>query len=56
MVTEEDREYQTIVLAALLDDIGKLIHRGESLHLEKGQHPKLSAQLRTRASGGMHQR
>ncbi|OIP25734.1 MAG: type III-A CRISPR-associated protein Cas10/Csm1 [Dehalococcoidia bacterium CG2_30_46_19] len=37
------KEYQTIVLAALLHDIGKLIQRGKFLHLDKGQHPKFSA-------------
>ncbi|MDY7019636.1 MAG: type III-A CRISPR-associated protein Cas10/Csm1, partial [Chloroflexota bacterium] len=37
------REYQTVILAALLHDIGKLIHRGKFLHLDKGQHPKFSA-------------
>ena len=42
-MVEGNREYQTIVLAALLHDIGKLIHRGKFLHLDKGQHPKFSA-------------
>lgn len=37
------KEYQTGVLAALLHDIGKLIHRGKFLPLDKGQHPKFSA-------------
>jgi len=41
-MAQRNREYQTIVLAALLHDIGKLIHRGKFLHLEKGQHPEHS--------------
>jgi HD superfamily phosphodiesterase len=33
-----EKEYQTVLLAALLHDIGKLIQRGKFLHLDKGQH------------------
>jgi len=36
-------EYQTVVLAALLHDIGKLLGRGSFALLDKGQHPKFSA-------------
>ena len=39
------REYQTVVLAALLHDIGKLINRGKFPELDKGQHPVFSAQF-----------
>lgn len=32
-----DNEYPILVLVALLHDIGKLIHRDESLYADKGQ-------------------
>ncbi len=38
-------EYQTIVLAALLHDIGKLLGRGRFSLLDKGQHPKYSTEF-----------
>ena len=38
-----NKEYQTVVLAALLHDIGKLIQRGKFPQLDRGQHPKFSA-------------
>ena len=37
------KEYQTVVLAALLHDIGKFIGRGSFKMLDKGQHPKFSS-------------
>ena len=36
-------ERQTVVLAAFLHDIGKLLGRSSSRVLDKGQHPKYSA-------------
>jgi len=36
-------EYQTVVLAALLHDVGKLLGRGSFAILDKGQHPRFSA-------------
>jgi len=33
-------EYQTVVLAALLYDVGQLIHGGKFLYLDKGQYQK----------------
>lgn len=42
-MTADVQEYQTVVLAALLHDIGKLTQRGKFLNLDKGQHPKFSA-------------
>ena len=39
------KEYQTVVLAALLDDIGKLLGRGRFSLLDKGQHPRFSAEF-----------
>lgn len=56
MVTQGDREYQTIVLAAHLHDIGKLIHRGKFLQPDTGRHAEFSGDLPARAFGGMHQR
>jgi CRISPR-associated protein Csm1 len=37
------KEYQTVVLAALLHDIGKFLGRGRFSLLDKRQHPKFSA-------------
>ena len=42
-MTTKNHEYQTVVLAALLHDIGKLLGRGSFKQLDKGQHPKFSA-------------
>ncbi len=39
------KEYQTIVLAALLHDVGKLLGRGRFSLLDRGQHPKFSAEF-----------
>ena len=44
MVRPEDvEEYRTVILAAFLHDIGKLLGRGSFEMLDKGQHPKFSA-------------
>jgi len=38
------REYQTVILAALLHDVGKMLQRGSFGSLDtKGQHPQVSA-------------
>jgi CRISPR-associated protein Csm1 len=38
------REYQTVILAALLHDIGKMLQRGSFGLLDtKGQHPQVSS-------------
>jgi CRISPR-associated protein Csm1 len=39
----EQTEYQTVILAAFLHDIGKLLGRGTFKLLDKGQHPQFSA-------------
>lgn len=36
-------EYRTVILAAFLHDIGKLLGRGQFSSLDKGQHPEFSA-------------
>ena len=36
-------EYRTVILAAFLHDIGKLLGRGSFKMLDKGQHPKFSS-------------
>jgi len=36
-------EYHTVILAAFLHDIGKLLGRGSFRMLDKGQHPKFSS-------------
>lgn len=42
-MTQGDREYQTVLLAALLHDIGKLLQRGSFGSLDtEGKHPKVS--------------
>ena len=46
-----DNQYQTVVLAALLHDVGKFIHRGRFLYLDKGQHWKFSVLLAPRTGG-----
>lgn len=44
----DEREYQTVVLGALLHDIGKLLQRGSFGSLDiQGQHPKVSADFIT---------
>lgn len=41
---ENQREYQTVVLASLLHDVGKLLQRGSFGSLDiKGRHPQVSA-------------
>jgi len=42
---DRETEYQTIVLAALLHDIGKLLQRGQGLALDYASHPHHSAQF-----------
>lgn len=37
------QEYRTVILAAFLHDIGKLLGRGSFKILDKGQHPKFSS-------------
>ena len=39
----ERPEYQTVILAAFLHDIGKFLGRGDFKILEKGQHPGFSS-------------
>lgn len=40
------REYQTVILAALLHDIGKFLHRGRDLAFDiKGTHPEVGGQF-----------
>ncbi|HZX48670.1 MAG TPA: HD domain-containing protein, partial [Nitrospirota bacterium] len=40
----DQREYQTVVLAALLHDVGKMLQRGSFGSLDtKGQHPQVSS-------------
>ena len=40
---EKSKEYQTVILAALLHDIGKFMQRGSFGSLDtKGKHPKVS--------------
>ena len=46
-----DNEYQTVVLAALLHDVGKFIHRDIFLYLDKGQRQKFSVFLAPRTGG-----
>jgi CRISPR-associated protein Csm1 len=36
-------EYQTVLLGALLHDIGKYLHRGKDKTWGKGKHPKVGA-------------
>jgi len=43
MVGLDNSEYRTVILAAFLHDIGKLLGRGKFQMLDKGQHPKFSA-------------
>jgi CRISPR-associated protein Csm1 len=44
MPTFDVREYQTVIIAALLHDIGKMLQRGSFGELDtKGQHPAVSA-------------
>ncbi|MBA7564488.1 hypothetical protein ES708_06151 [subsurface metagenome] len=42
---QKAKEYQTVVLAALLHDVGKLLGHGHFLPLNKGQHPRFSAEF-----------
>jgi CRISPR-associated protein Csm1 len=44
-VERNSREYQTVVLAAFLHDVGKLLGRGSFALIDKGQHPKFSAEF-----------
>jgi metal-dependent HD superfamily phosphatase/phosphodiesterase len=37
------QEYHTVILAAFLHDIGKLVGRGSFKILDRGQHPEFSA-------------
>lgn len=39
----EGTEYQTVILAAFLHDIGKFLGRGSFKILDKGQHPAFSS-------------
>lgn len=45
LVKQNAKEYQTVVLAALLHDVGKLLGHGHFLPLNKGQHPRFSAKF-----------
>ncbi len=40
---QDHREFQTVILAAFLHDIGKLLGRGSFKMIEKGQHPQFSS-------------
>lgn len=42
---QHTKEYQTVLLAALLHDVGKLLGHGRFLPLNKGQHPRFSAEF-----------
>ncbi|MBA7660696.1 CRISPR system single-strand-specific deoxyribonuclease Cas10/Csm1 (subtype III-A) [subsurface metagenome] len=44
-VDQNVKEYQTVLLAALLHDVGKLLGRGHFALLDKGQHPRFSAEF-----------
>lgn len=50
-VLQYSKEYNTIVLAALLHDVGKLLGRGRFALLERGQHPQFSATFVNANSG-----
>lgn len=41
--TPQQTEYRTVLLAAFLHDIGKLLGRGSFQAIDKGQHPKFSS-------------
>jgi CRISPR-associated protein Csm1 len=41
----DQKEYQTVILAALLHDVGKLLHRGTEKSIYKGKHEKASAEF-----------
>jgi CRISPR-associated protein Csm1 len=43
--SRSDKEYQTVILAALLHDIGKLIQRGSFALNVEGKHPEVSARF-----------
>lgn len=43
MICSDDKIYNTVVLGAFLHDIGKFLGRGKFQVLDKGQHPKFSA-------------
>src|SRR5262245_29370223 len=43
MIAEQRREYQTVVLAGLLHDIGKYLQRGDFGGMVAGQHPQVGA-------------
>lgn len=51
IVMQSDNLYQTVVLTVLLDDIGKFMHHGKFLYLNKGQHKKISVFLTQRTRG-----
>ncbi|MFC1893772.1 type III-A CRISPR-associated protein Cas10/Csm1 [Chloroflexota bacterium] len=42
-MVDDTKEYHTVVLAALLHDVGKLLGRGKFAQLDRGQHPKFSS-------------
>jgi len=50
-----DREYRTVILAAFLHDIGKLLGRGTFKLLDKGQHPEFSATFVNAHKGSLSQ-
>ena len=43
MLEQDHREFQTVILAAYLHDIGKLLGRVRFKMIEKGQHPQFSS-------------
>jgi len=51
IVMQCDNQYQTVVLAALLHDVGKFIHRGRFLYLDKDQHQAFFILLALRTRG-----
>ena len=50
-----DKEYQTVILAALLHDIGKFIQRGSFALNVEGKHPEVSGEKGTNPRKGIEE-